>query len=235
MPLNTNDLLELLPRADRQRLLAACQQVELRRSQPLYVRGHRVGHAYFPIEGAISLLTQLDGHPAMQVGMVGREGMVGIQLALGVRPAPMQALVLGDGMAWRMDAAAMRRELVHGTALRRCLNRYISVCLTEFATAAGCQRFHALAPRLASWLLMSLDRLGSRELEMTHELIAHLLGVRREGVTESALRFQADGLIRYARGRIAVLDRGGLEARSCVCYAASKREYQRLLPVTAPA
>ncbi|MDY0747540.1 Crp/Fnr family transcriptional regulator [Paucibacter sp. R3-3] len=230
MPPNKNYLIELLPSADRQRLLAACEQVELRRSLALYVPGQSIGHAYFPIDGAISLLTQLDGHPPMQVDMVGREGMLGIQLALGVRQVPVHALVLGDGMAWRLDAAAMRRELAHGAGLRHCLNRYISVCLSEFATAAGCQRFHALAPRLARWLLMSLDRLGSIELEMTHELIANVLGVRREGVTESALKFQADGLIRYARGRVTVLNRDGLETRSCTCYAASKREYGRLLP-----
>lgn len=231
MPSSKNHLIELLPRADRQRLLAACEQVELRRSQALYAPGQPIRHAYFPIDGSISLLTQLDGHPAMQVGMVGREGMLGIQLTLGVGRAPMHALVHGAGMAWRLDAAAMRRELARSAALRRCLNRYLSVCLAEFAASVGCQRFHPLAPRLARWLLMCLDRLESRELVMTQELIAHMLGVRREGVTESALKLQADGLIRYARGRITVLDRGGLESRTCECYAASKREYARLLPL----
>lgn len=231
MPSSKNHLIELLPRADRQRLLAACEQVELRRSQILYAPGQPIRYAYFPIDGSISLLTQLDGHPAMQVGMVGREGMLGIQLTLGVGRAPMRALVHGGGMAWRLGAPAMRRELARSVALRRCLNRYLSVCLAEFAASAGCQRFHPLAPRFARWLLMSLDRLESSEMVMTQESIAHMLGVRREGVTESALKLQADGLIRYARGRITVLDRGGLESRTCECYAAAKREYERLLPL----
>lgn len=231
VPSSKNHLIELLPRADRQHLLAACEQVELRRSQVLYAPGQPIRHAYFPVDGSISLLTQLDGHPAMEVGMVGREGMLGVQLMLGVGRAPMHALVHARGMAWRLGAATMRRELARSLALRRCLNRYLCVCLAELAASAGCQRFHALAPRLARWLLMSVDRLASSELVMTQELIAHMLGVRREGVTESALQLQADGLIRYARGRITVLDRGGLEARSCACYAASRREYDRLLPL----
>lgn len=235
MPAAQNHLIDRLPRPDRLRLLAACERVPLRPSQILCRSGQVIRHAYFPIGGLISLLTRDDEQPSIEVGMVGREGMLGMSLVLGVGRAPLGAMVQGAGEAWRLAAPALKRELLLSAALRRCLNRYIAISMAGFATSVGCQHAHLLAPRLARWLLMSLDRASGRELLVTQSWIARMLGVRREGVTEIALKLQAAGLIRYARGHITVLDRGGLESRSCGCYAASRLEYERLLPGLAPA
>jgi CRP-like cAMP-binding protein len=161
--------------------------------------------------------------------MVGREGMLGTQLALGVRAAPLHALVQGSGTAWRIGAVAFRRELAHNSALQRGLNRYVYVMMMQLASAASCLRFHQIGPRLARWLLMTQDRAHSDRFRITHEFLAYMLGVRRVGITAAASALQCRGLIEYHRGEIQVLNRRGLEAAACSCYAADRAAYAKML------
>lgn len=229
MTASQNHLIELLPQRDRQRLLAACETVELRLSERLVMRGEPIRHAYFPIDGFISLVAQLDQHPTLEVGMIGREGMLGAQLVLGMTTSPLQALVQGGGTALRIGARELQRELVPGSALRRCLDRYLYVRMVELAGSAACVRFHQIGPRLARWLLMSQDRAHADHFRMTHEFLACMLGVRRVGITVAASSLQRMGLISYQRGEIVVRRRAGLEAAACSCYASDLRAYAALL------
>jgi CRP-like cAMP-binding protein len=224
-----NHLIQLLPRAERLRLLAACEQVPLVLAQVLCERGEPTRHAYFPIDGFISLVTAVDKHPGLEVGMVGREGMLGVQLALGVTNAPLRALVQGPGHAWRIGATAFRREFERNPVLQRNLNRYLYVLMAQLAASAACLRFHLIGPRLARWLLMSHDRAHSDSFRVTHEFLAYMLGVRRVGVTVAAGALQHRGLIRYHRGALTVLDRKGLEAAACDCFAVDQRAYAELI------
>jgi CRP-like cAMP-binding protein len=224
-----NHLIELLPRAARLRLLARCEPVELVFSQTLCEPGMPTLHAYFPTQGFISLVAASDGHAGLEVGMVGREGLLGAQLALGVATSPLRALVQGPGLAWRIGSVALRDELAHSDALRRVLDRYVYVLMAQLAAAATCLRFHLIGPRLARWLLMSQDRAQSDQFRVTHEFLAYMLGVRRVGITAAAGGLQRSGLIRYRRGDLAVLDRPGLESAACGCYAADRRAYSELL------
>ena len=224
-----NHLLERLPRQDRVRLLAACESVELVLSEVLCEPGQPVRHVYFPVQGFISLVTPVDGSPGVEVGMIGREGMLGAQLALGVATAPWRALVQGAGGAWRIGTAAFKRELARSPALQRGLNRYLYVLMAQHAASAGCLRFHLTGQRLARWLLMSQDRAHSDSFHVTHEFLAYMLGMRRVGITAAASALQKEGLIEYHRGELTVLDRQGLEAAACSCYAADRRTYADLL------
>jgi CRP-like cAMP-binding protein len=224
-----NHLIELLPRPARLRLLAICETVPLVLSDVLYERGQPVGHVHFPIDGFVSLIAQIDGHSGLEVGMVGREGMLGVHLALGVSAAPLRALVQGEGTAWRIGAAAFQRELERSPALQRSLHRYLCVLMAQLAASAGCLRFHRIEPRLARWLLMSQDRAQADRFHVTHEFLATMLGVRRVGVTTAAGALQRRGLITYHRGELTVLDRAGLEAAACGCYATDRRAYADLL------
>ena len=224
-----NHLIELLPRQDRRRLLAVCEPVELVFAEVLCEPGERTTHVYFPTEGFISLVTLIEGHPGLEVGMVGREGMLGAQVALGVSTSTLRALVQGAGTAWRIGAAVFGEELARSTALQRGLNRYLYVLMAQFATSAACLRFHLIGPRLARWLLMSQDRAHADHFRVTHEFLAYMLGVRRVGITGAAGALQREGLIEYHRGDCTVLDRGGLEAMACGCYAADQRSYAELL------
>ncbi len=223
-----NHLIELLPRKDRLRLLAICEPVELVLAEVLGEPGQPTRHVYFPIEGFISLVARIDGSPGVEVGMVGREGMLGTQLALGAAVSPVHAVVQGAGAAWRIGAAAFRRELAGSAALQRGLDAYLAVLMVQLATAAACQRFHLLGPRLARWLLMSQDRCHADRFRVTHEFLAYMLGVRRVGITTAAKALQRGGLIDYHRGDITVLDRSGLEAAACGCYAADRHAYAEL-------
>ena len=223
-----NRLIELLPRKDRARLLAACVPVPLMLGEVLCEPGAATRHVYFPIEGFISLVAQIDGSPGVELGMVGREGMLGAELALGVAAAPLRALVQGAGTACRIGAPAFRRELAQSAALQRGLARYLYVLMAQQATSAACLRFHLIGPRLARWLLMTQDRAHSDSFQVTQEFLAYMLGVRRVGVTVAAGTLQRSGLIDYHRGDFTVLDRKGLERAACGCYAAGQKSYAAL-------
>ena len=229
LPTSENRLIELLPSADRKRLLDACEPIQLVLAEVVYDVGAQTRYAWFPVDGFVSLVARIDNHPGLEVGMVGREGMVGVHLALGVPTTPLHAVVQGPGMAWRISAADFRRELAHSAALRRGMARYTHVLMTQLAAAAACLRFHLIEPRLARWLLMSQDRAHADSFGMTQEFLAYMLGVRRVGITAAAGALQRKGLIEYRRGDLTVLDRKGLEAVACACYAADHKAYREWL------
>jgi CRP-like cAMP-binding protein len=224
-----NHLIEMLPHKDCERLMAVGEPVELVLADVLYERDTVVRHVYFPIDGFVSLVTQVDKHPSLEVGMVGREGMVGATMALGIATTPLRAVVQGAGSAWRIGAVPFRRELARSPALKSCLDHYLYVLMEQLATSAACLRFHLIEPRLARWLLMTQDRAHADSFHVTHDFLAYMLGVRRVGVTMAAGALQASGLIEYHRGELKVLDRSGLEAAACSCYAADLRGYDSVM------
>lgn len=217
-----NSLLAALPRKDYRRLLAGLQQVTLTFGEILYEPGETIRHVYFPDASLISLLTLADGHLALEVGLIGREGMVGIPLILGHNVSSVRALVQGSGTAMRMPAAQFRKEFRLSPPLQRELYRYTHTLMSQISQTAACNRFHVVETRLARWLLMTHDRVKSDQFLMTQEFLGHMLGVRRVGVTKAAQALQRRKLIRYSRGNITVLDRTGLEAASCECYEVVK-------------
>ncbi|MBC7625302.1 MAG: Crp/Fnr family transcriptional regulator [Aeromicrobium sp.] len=229
MTLDKNQLIEMLPRKDRLRLLSVCEPVQLEIGKVLCEVGIPTSHVYFPINGSISLLTLIDGKPALEVGMVGREGMVGAHLALGTFDTPLQALVQGDGKSWRISADDFRREFARSPAVQRGLNKYLYVLMAQLASSATCLRFHLIGPRLARRLLMTQDRAHADQFKVTQEFLACMLGVRRVGITTAAGAMQRGGLIEYHRGNLTVLNRRGLEAAACSCYANDRQSYSRLL------
>lgn len=224
-----NHLIERLPRKDRTALLAAGESVPLVLGRVLCEPGKPTRHVYFPVDAFISMVAPIDGKPALEVGMVGREGMLGAQLALGVPTVPLHAVVQGQGAAWRVGAAAFRGELARSAALQRLLNRYLYVVMAQLAGSAACLRFHEIGPRLARWLLMSQDRAHAERFHVTHEFLAYMLGVRRVGITAAASAMQRSGLIKYHRGEMLVRDRAGLEAVACACYGNDQRAYAEVL------
>lgn len=224
-----NKLIERLPRKERLRLLALCEPVQLVLTKVLCEPGKPTRHVYFPTESFISLVALIDGTPALEVGMVGREGMLGAHLALGVATAPLHALVQGAGAAWRIATPAFRTELARSAPLQRGLNRYLYVLMSQLAASAACLRFHQIGPRLARWLLMTQDRAHADQFHVTHEFLSYMLGVRRVGITAAAGALQRSGLIEYRRGKLAVLDRPGLEAAACGCYAVDRKAYTELM------
>jgi CRP-like cAMP-binding protein len=227
-----NDLIEALPRRDREHLLAGCERVPLVSSDVIAEAGQGIREVYFPMAGFVSLLTPSDDCASLAVGLVGREGMIGIALMLGVDVSPLRALVQGTGTALRMEAAPFLREVAGSDALRRELNRYLYVSTVQLAQTAACTHFHLLEERLARWLLMTRDRAHADEFHLTHELIAMMLGVRRVGVTKAAGGLQRRRLIRYHRGSMTILDRTGLEAAACGCYRSARSLHDRILGKT---
>lgn len=224
-----NHLIDLMPREERAKLLSICQPVRLALGEVLCRAGETLRHVHFPVDSFISLVSNTDHHAGLEVGMIGREGMLGAHLSLGVARTPLQGVVQGAGSAWRADATALRRLLPQSVSLQRALGRYVYVLMSQLASSAACLRFHLIAPRLARWLLMSQDRAHSSEFLMTQEFLAYMLGVRRVGITSAARTLQERGLIRYARGSMSVLDRPGLEATACSCYAAGEAVYAQQL------
>ncbi len=223
-----NQLMARLPRKTRLRLLKLCEPVQLELAEILCDGGKSMRHVYFPIDGFVSMVTLLDGKPVLEVGMVGREGMIGAQLVLGVTQEPLHAIVQGAGSAWRIKSAAFRRELSRSSELRDSLNRYLHVTMTQLASSAACLRFHRIGPRLARWLLMTQDRAHSNRFYVTHEFLAFMLGVRRVGITESAAALQRQGLVEYRRGNITILNRRGLIKAACSCYTTDAQAYAQL-------
>jgi CRP-like cAMP-binding protein len=224
-----NHLIDLLPRLQARHLHALGERVELQPQVMLFEARRALRHVYFPIDAYVSLLTPMDGHPDLEVGLVGREGMLGAHLLLGVAPAPLRARVQGAGLALRIPLAAFHLALADSPTLRQVLQRYLYVQLAQLALSAGCQRHHPIGPRLARWLLMSQDRAHAARFHVTHETLAGLLGVRRVGVTVAATALHRLGLIGYRRGEMTVLDRSGLEAAACACYAADCSAYAERL------
>ncbi|MBB5204042.1 CRP-like cAMP-binding protein [Inhella inkyongensis] len=225
-----NELLAALPLELRQSWAAALQPVALPLGRVLYESGMRMSHLIFPTTAIVSLLYVLEDGDSAEIAVVGREGLVGISLFMGGETTPSRAVVQSAGQGWRLRADLLLAEFNRGGALMHLLLRYTQALITQMAQTAVCNRHHSLDQQLCRWLLLSLDRLPGSELVMTQELIANMLGVRRESVTEAAGKLDAAGLISYRRGHIQVLDRAGLEARTCECYAVVRREYARLLP-----
>ena len=231
-PRDGNTLLAALPDPEWQRWRGELEAVDLPLGKVLYESGAVMSHVYFPTTAIVSLLYVLNDGSSAEIAVVGNEGLVGISLFLGGESTPSRAVVQSAGTGLRIRAATLKAEFSSSLPVMHLFLRYSQALITQMAQTAVCNRHHLLDQQLCRWLLLSLDRLGgANELRMTQELIANMLGVRREGVTDAALKLQDAGLIRYARGHITVLDRAGLEARSCECYAVVKKEYDRLLPV----
>ena len=226
----SNQLLCALPEEDMARWRPHLEPVELRLGQVLYEPGSALGHVYFPADAIVSLLYVTEDGDSAEIAVVGHEGVVGIALFMGGETTPNRAVVQSAGTAFRLRAELIKAEFERSPPVMHLLLRYTQALITQMAQTAVCNRHHSIDQQLCRWLLMSLDRLHGNELVMTQELIANMLGVRREGVTGAALELQRDGLIRYARGHITVLDRPALEGRTCECYAVVKAEYDRLLP-----
>jgi CRP-like cAMP-binding protein len=225
-----NHLLAALPPAERESWLPQLEAVEMPLGHVLYESGLTLTHAYFPTTAIVSLLYVMEDGASAEIAVTGNEGLVGISLFMGGGSTPSRGVVQSAGQGFRIRSAFISEAFERSSAVMHLLLRYTQALITQMSQTAVCNRHHSLDQQLCRWLLLSLDRLQGNELRMTQELIANMLGVRREGVTESALRLQAAGLIRYARGHIAVLDRAGLEARTCECYSVVKKEYDRLLP-----
>src|SRR5437764_9918063 len=225
-----NHLLAALPPSDYERLASHLELIPMRLGDVLYEPGVRLRHVYFPTTSIVSLLYVMENGTSAEIAIVGNEGILGISIFMGGETTPSRAVVQSAGHGYRLRAQLLKNEFGRFGPMLRLLLRYTQALITQMSQTAVCNRHHSVDQQLCRWLLLSLDRLASNELAMTQELIANMLGVRREGVTEAAGKLQDAGLIRYRRGKIAVLDRPGLEARSCECYQVVKTEFDRLLP-----
>ncbi len=225
-----NHLLAALPESEWQRWLPLLEWVDMPLGHVLYESGKTLSHVYFPTTSIVSLLYVMENGASAEIAVVGKEGVVGVSLFMGGGSTPSRAVVQSAGQGFRLSAEAMKEEFDRAGPVLHLLLRYTQALITQMAQTAVCNRHHSLDQQLCRWLLLSLDRLSGNELVMTQELIANMLGVRREGVTEGAVKLQDAGLISYTRGRITVLNRPGLEKRTCECYAVVKKEYDRLLP-----
>jgi CRP-like cAMP-binding protein len=225
-----NKLLAALPEAELQRWLLHLEHVDMRLGEVLYEAGSTLTHVYFPTTAIVSLLYVMQNGESAEIAVVGNDGLVGVSLFMGGDSTSSRALIQSAGGAFRLPAPLMKEEFNRGGPVLHLFLRYTQALITQMVQTAACNRHHSLDQQLCRWLLLSLDRLQGTEMVMTQALIAHMLGVPLNGATEGALKLQTAGLIDYARGRIRVLDRGGLEKRTCECYAVVKKEYDRLLP-----
>ena len=230
-----NHLLAALPDEDYARLAPDLELIPMPLGWAVYESGGRLSYLYFPTTSIVSLLYVMESGASAEIAITGNEGLVGISLFMGGESTPSRAVVQSEGNGYRLKASALKREFSAGGNLQHLALRYTQALITQMAQTAVCNRHHSVDKQLCRWLLLSLDRLENSELVMTQELIANMLGVRREGVTEAAGKLQKDGVIHYSRGRISVLSRAKLEERVCECYAVVKKEYDRLLPYQLPA
>jgi CRP-like cAMP-binding protein len=229
-----NHLLAALPEADYERIAPHLELVEMKLGQVLYESGSKMRHVYFPTTAIVSLLYVMENGASAEIAVVGNDGIVGISLFMGGETTPSRGVVQSAGQSYRLKAGLLKEEFNRYGPTMHLLLRYTLALITQMTQTAVCNRHHSVDQQLCRWLLLSLDRLQTNELVMTQELMANMLGVRREGVTEAAGKLQAAGLIHYSRGRITVLDRPGLEARSCECYDVVRKESARLLPRVNP-
>jgi CRP-like cAMP-binding protein len=225
-----NHLLDALPAADYARLLPNLELIPMPLGWAVYESGGHLGYLYFPTTSIVSLLYVMESGASAEIAITGNEGLVGISLFMGGESTSSRAVVQSAGNGYRLRASVLKKEFALGGTLQHLALRYTQALITQMAQTAVCNRHHALDQQLCRWLLLSLDRLQGTELVMTQELIANMLGVRREGVTEAAGKLQVAGLIQYSRGHIKVMDRAKLEKRVCECYAVVKKEFDRLLP-----
>ena len=225
-----NQLLASFPEQEWARVAPLLERVEMPLGSVVYEAGVALPYVYFPTTSIVSLLYVMENGASAEIAVVGNEGIVGISLFMGGESTSSRAVIQSAGSGCRLEAEVLKEEFARGGPVLHLLLRYTQALITQMAQTAVCNRHHSLDQQLCRWLLLSLDRLEANELVMTQELIAYMLGVRREGVTEGALKLQKAGLIRYSRGHITILDRAGLEQRTCECYAVVKREYDRLLP-----
>ena len=230
-----NYLLDALPAMDYARLLPDLELIPMPLGWAVYESGGHLGYVYFPTTSMVSLLYVMESGASAEIAITGNEGLVGISLFMGGESTPSRAVVQSAGSGYRLKAGVLKKEFALGGDLQHLALRYTQALITQMAQTAVCNRHHTLDQQLCRWLLLSLDRLAGDELLMTQELIANMLGVRREGVTEAAGKLQEDGLIQYSRGHIKVLDRPKLEERVCECYAVVRKEFERLLPYKTPA
>jgi len=229
-----NHLLDALPAQDYARLLPDLEPIAMPLGWALYESGGHMNYVYFPTTSIVSLLNVMENGASAEIAITGNEGLIGISLFMGGESTPSRAVVQSEGNGYRLSESILKREFAMGGNLQHLALRYTQALITQMSQTAVCNRHHSVDQQLCRWLLLSLDRLPGNELRMTQELIANMLGVRREGVTEAAGHLQADGLIHYSRGKIIVLDRPKLERRVCECYAVVKKEFDRLLPYNLP-
>ena len=229
-----NHLLGALSSDEQARVFPQLELVKVRLGAALYESGSQLAHVYFPVDSIVSLLYVMEDGASAEIAVVGNEGVVGIALFMGGDTTPNRAVVQSAGSAYRLGSGALQQEFRRAGHLQALLLRYTQALLTQMAQTAVCNRHHAVDKQLCRWLLLSLDRLPGNELTMTQELIANMLGVRREGVTAAAGKLQDAGIIQYQRGRVTVIDRAKLESRVCECYGVVKREFDRLLPRMPP-
>jgi len=229
-----NQLLDALSEAERKRLRARLELVDMPLGEVVYESGRHIDYVYFPTTCIVSLLYVLENGASAEIAVVGHEGVVGISIFMGGETTPSRAVVQSAGKAYRLPGPAMKEEFTRGRAMQHLMLRYTQSLITQMAQTAVCNRHHSVDQQLCRWLLLSIDRLPSPEITMTQELIANMLGVRREGVTEAAGKLQKAGVISYRRGHIKVLNRPKLEKMSCECYEVVRLETARLLPLMAP-